>query len=178
MKAAHYGVGILPARPPNGRRSGSGVGRARLGRTRKGSLSPCSPIGPTPQGFRTCLGVLRLFRGLVRVSRSRSIAAEQYGCGDLVRRSRSSSSRAAVILFAGPTVMGRPDAAAQAVDERLGQRRGEAASILTQDMALSSAGWHAKAVAISTEYPEAGRAIRRDGERQLTLVSTKAGPGA
>ena len=50
---------------PSGRRSGSAAGPARSGRTPKGLISAVLASRPHPeQGFRTCLGILRAFRGL------------------------------------------------------------------------------------------------------------------
>ncbi len=75
---------------PHGRRSASGAGRARSVPTPKVSSLAILANRPHPeQGFRTCLGVLRLFRGL-DPRRAEAVAARALAIGALTYKSVAS----------------------------------------------------------------------------------------
>jgi hypothetical protein len=68
---------------PSGRRIGSAAGPARLGRTPKGLISAVLASRKHPeQGFRTCLGILRSYRG-VDLARVEAVSARAVELGVL-----------------------------------------------------------------------------------------------
>ena len=97
--AATAGAGMAPipstcpapiGAMPSGRPSASSAGPARSGRTPRGSSSRCSASRPHPeQGFRTCLGILRLFRGL-DPARAEAVSARAVAIGALTYKSLAS----------------------------------------------------------------------------------------
>ena len=86
---------------PSGRRIGSAAGQARSGRTPEGLISAVLASRPHPeQGFRTCLGILRSYRGLepVRVEAVSARAVELgvlncKGVASLLARKRDAAAK-------------------------------------------------------------------------------------
>ena len=76
----------MPSGPP----SASGAGPARSGRTPRGLVIAVLANRPHPeQGFRTCLGILRLFRGL-DPARAEAVSARAVAIGALTYKSIAS----------------------------------------------------------------------------------------
>ena len=75
---------------PTGRRTASAAGRPRSGRSTEGLVTAILAHRPHPeQGFRTCLGVLRLFRDL-EAARAEAVSARALQIGALTYKSIAS----------------------------------------------------------------------------------------
>ena len=97
MNAATAGAGMAPipitclvpiGAMPSGRLAASSAGPARSGRTPRLVIAVLSARPHPEQGFRTCLGILRLFRGLD--PRAEAVSARAIAIGALTYKSLAS----------------------------------------------------------------------------------------
>jgi transposase len=78
------------AATPNGRPTGSGAGRAPIGPNTEALITAILTHRPHPeQGFRTCLGILRLYRG-IEPARAEAVSARAFEIGAMNYRSVAS----------------------------------------------------------------------------------------